>query len=74
MIPGGQGGNRLKARGGGGFINLTPCVPLSLGGWEKERGRENERGWRPSRWSYSFFKILLMHKILIIRISFVIYK
>jgi hypothetical protein len=37
------------------YINLTPCVPLSLRGWEKERGREFERGWRPSRWDYSPF-------------------
>jgi hypothetical protein len=22
-----------------GFIYLTPFIPLSLGGWEKERGR-----------------------------------
>jgi len=33
-------GKDKKRRGEGGFINLTPCVPLSFGGGEKERGKK----------------------------------
>jgi len=29
------------------LVNLTPCIPLSLRGRMKERGRNNERGLRP---------------------------
>jgi hypothetical protein len=24
------------------ILNLTPCIPLSFGGWDKERGKKKE--------------------------------
>ncbi len=40
------------------IFNLTPCVPLSLRGRVKERGRNNDRGaGAPSRGVLPFFEM-----------------